>query len=899
MARRWSLFFRTVESFLNWRFRRLLIGFLLGILLTTGIAPVRSQSHSVQPAQLVQQGKAHYDAGQFQQAAADLQQAADQFQAQGDPLNQAATLSNLSLAYQQLGEWDAATGAIANSLQLLDINPSTPQLKILAPALNIYGRLQYLRSQPEDALESWQQATQLYGQLGDETGTLSSQINQLQALQSLGLYQQARATVEQIEQRLNQLPTTLQAQGWRSLGDVLRAVGALNDSQQFLEKSLALAQTNAPQETSATLLSLGNTYLAFGNLERDRQDSTSAAQFMPWRCTSRVLPDEALQFYQKAEQVYEQVDRAASVGIQAQLNRFSLLVKTGQLKTAQAVRNEINLASLSNNRTAVYARINYARNLACLRQQLDGSPNEWQEIDRLLDQAIAQARRLEDKSALSYALGNRGGLYEYLAWQRQNRSWLPKAQRLTSEALLLAQPSQAPSIAYQWQWQLGRLFEEQNQTQKAIAAYQAAVETLRSVRGDLLTINADVQFSFRDNVEPVYRQLVNLLLKTEAASQSKQENLALAVDLIDSLQLAELENFLRCNLSPGTPNVPGVNQIIANTAFIYPIILEDRVEVIFKLPQQPLGHTVSFVPRTEVETTLQTLRTAISRRNPETFRETSQQVYQWLIAPLAANLKQTEIETLVFALDGSLRNVPMAVLYDAQAEEYLVEKYALAVLPTSQLFDLQPSPGQLRILAAGISEALEVGDRQFGALDAQNELQQIENVASTQILLNSEFTPTNLQQQLNSGDFSVVHMATHGNFSSNPEETYVLAYDELLSPQQLDRLLTSRSQDARDIELLVLSACQTAAGDNRATLGLAGIAVRSGANSTLATLWRVSDQFTIRLIKEFYKELNNGATKAEALHHAQKALVYEQAGERTYQNDPYDWGPYVLVGNWQ
>jgi tetratricopeptide (TPR) repeat protein len=123
------------------------------------------------------------------------------------------------------------------------------------------------------------------------------------------------------------------------------------------------------------------------------------------------------------------------------------------------------------------------------------------------------------------------------------------AQDLTQQALLLAEEIQAPDIRYRWEWQLGRLLEKQGDRKRAIAAYEEAVKTLKSVRSDLLTINSDVQFSFRDNVEPIHRKLVDLLLRTEGNSEPSQENLKQAIEVIDSLQLAELENFLSCNLS--------------------------------------------------------------------------------------------------------------------------------------------------------------------------------------------------------------------------------------------------------------------------------------------------------------------------------------------------------------
>ncbi|WP_414621471.1 CHAT domain-containing protein [Calothrix sp. CCY 0018] len=896
--------------------------FLIGFLLAFGISPVLSQAPT-SIVQIVREGKIYYDKGQYQQAIEKLQQAINNFEKTGNTLNQAVTLSNISLAYQELGEWQEAEKTINQSLQIIGFDSQKPQitgintqnLKILAPSLDIYGKLLFKRSQPDNALNYWRLAAKIYQQLNDNSGLIQNQINQVQALQSLGLYQQAKVIVGQIEQNVETLPAALKTQALLSLGDILRATGDLKGSQTALEEALTINK-DKPAIAAKTWLSLGNTFYARANLERERRASQTGDRnqqtpkiVTPWQCTINTVPSEAIPFYEQADKAYQKVIDLQSdeFSTKAQLNRFSLLTDTGKFTTALQASKNINLSKLSPSRTKVYAQINLARELACLNQQpqLTNQVTSWQEIDNILKDSVQTAETLADKRAKSYAIGNRGSLYEYLAIKNQIDSQnktnsknqnLKTAQKLTSEALLLAQPSQAPSIAYQWQWQLGRLANIQGDKPKAVANYQAAVNTLELVRDDLLSINSDVQFSFRDNVEPVYRQLVNLLLTNTENGSLPQKNLTSAINLIDSLQLAELENFLRCNLASVARNQQNT-QIGKNAAFIYPIILENRLEVVYKLPGEQFKSFSNSVTRNEVEKTAQKLRKAIAKRDTETANENSQTVYQWLIKPLETELEKNQaVETLVFVLDTELRNIPMAVLYDQKNKEYLVEKkYALSVLPTSQLFNLRPSSEKLKILAGGISEALEVENRQFEAINAKEELNQISELASTQSLLNQQFNQKALQQKLKNENFSVLHLATHGNFSSDPEQTYILAYNELLRPNDINRLLSGENrQTSNRIELLVLSACQTASGDNRATLGLAGLAVRAGADSTLATLWKVNDEFTIKLIERFYQELNAGVSKAEALHRAQKALVF--AGK--YRNEPYDWGAYILVGNW-
>ena len=251
---------------------------------------------------------------------------------------------------------------------------------------------------------------------------------------------------------------------------------------------------------------------------------------------------------------------------------------------------------------------------------------------------------------------------------------------------------------------------------------------------------------------------------------------------------------------------------------------------------------------------------------------------------------------MVFVLDGALRNIPMGVLYDGK--NYLVEKYAIALTPGLQLLNPRLFANiELNAITAGISKEINIEGQGFNQLEfVESELQKINSqIKDSKKLLNEQFTRKNLQRQINRENYSVVHLATHGQFSSDPEKTFLLMWDNLLKARELNNLLrtTDTNQNQQQpIELLVLSACETASGDERAALGLAGIAIRAGARSTVATLWNVNDESTSLFMKQFYQELTNpDITKVQALQNAQKALLKEKS-------QPYFWAPYTLVGNW-
>jgi CHAT domain-containing protein len=286
------------------------------------------------------------------------------------------------------------------------------------------------------------------------------------------------------------------------------------------------------------------------------------------------------------------------------------------------------------------------------------------------------------------------------------------------------------------------------------------------------------------------------------------------------------------------------------------------------------------------------LRRTLTQRGNRAFLPLSQQVYDWLIRPIEADLQGTQVKTLVFVLDGFLRNIPMAALHDG--EEYLIEKYSLALAPGLELIDPRPLPErQLAVLKAGLSQARQ-GYPSLPYVEV--ELQQIQGLVRGETLLNEEFTNAAVRQELRETSFPVLHLATHGQFSSNLEDTFILTWNDRIDIAELTNLLeTTDPLQSRPIELLVLSACETARGDERAALGLAGVAVRAGARSTLATSWLVDDATTAAVMSQFYEQLADAnLTKAEALRRAQLLILQDSQ----YEQHPYYWAPYLLVGNW-
>ncbi|MCT7997545.1 CHAT domain-containing protein [Laspinema olomoucense] len=904
MARKRDIFYHSFRFILKLKFK-LMVWAICGLIISLNLPVLSAQigqglsgfeenahpalAQSIEPESLLEHARTAYQNGEFLEAAQLLKQAEAMFGDREAVVERAVSLSYLSLVYQKLGQWPEATEAIATSLSLLENTANVP-LSVLARTLNAQGNLQLAQGQAEAALETWKQGEIAYQKAGDREGVKGSLMNQAKALESMGFSRAAcnivlevlevegltceslvqshdpestpkRSNLDEFLLTLQQQPNSaIKAMALRSLGNLLRSFGYLERSEQILEQSLQVAETlQSPQEISLSLLNLGNT-------ARAQEDFT-----------------HALAFYNQAAIVAT----SPATRLQAYLNQLSLTLEGERIATTLTIIDQIQseLDDLPTSAIAVYARINFARSLWQLRNQ--SNRYSLVQIEELLKIAQQQAEELGDDRLRSHALGNHAWLSE------QKEDWL-QAQQLTTDAIALAKD--APEIAYQWQWQMARVKQKNQENYSALQFYDAAIASLKSVRKDLTGINPDIQLSFQKQIDPLYREFVDLLLQGENPST---ENLEKARQAIADLQLAELENFLRCSLQTETPVELDRLADEHQAAIIYPIVLPQRLAVIVKRPgSSDLLYFQTEISRQDVDQKLDTLRTELEERFVSTeAKQLLPEVYNWLIQPIetASNSQVIPIKTLVFVLEGRLRNIPMAALSNSNGE-YVVQKYAVALNLGLELKDPQPlSQQSLTALLAGITEPL----RGLPALEyADRELNLVENsVSSSRQLRNQKFKKETLENQINSRSFAIVHLATHGEFSSQLEKTGIEAWDGRINLDELSTIFTQQTENQPSpIELLVLSACKTAEGDDRAVLGLAGVAVRSGARSTVASLWYIDDETSALLMNRFYYYLNDprALSKAEALRLAQDDIRKEFINKRA----PYYWGSFVLVGNW-
>ena len=795
-----------------------------------------------------------------------------------------------------------------------------------------------------------------------------------------------------------------QAKSMRIFGDVLRGVGELNTSRKVLETALEITKKlyetegSKPKEEirTALFLSLGNTYRALGDLERDRV-SFSQYEYLPWKFTKRIHFSEINPFVDadnlykcswisynvvsnsippqllspclqdrsesrisnirdgNLETDYYEMLLAHSNSLTVSIKRLELPLNNEEIGDivanskllSEEISDEINdsyygLGSLEDDcqltvqqkQKLISAGINLAESLTYLSQidRITGEPiqnvtttekttSSMNQIPIIELPETAIANLFDRLSRLSSCLpedlvkrsdsvisGNLGGFYEYLYSSKGVVDLKTEAKQKTLEALYTLQSEDAPDIAYQWHWQMGRLLNLEFKEQEAISEYQAAISSLEYARKNVRVVNSDFQYSFRDNVEPAYRELIDLLTKSIT---DKEENIEQAHSLIQGLQIAELEIFLQCKIAQDS-NVDLNSRIDEDSSAlaIYPIILKDRIEIIFKRHGEKLDRIANPVKEEylTVEKDLNKFRRLLEEAGfGAEDKELARKIFQWIIKPLEVQgvleKEDTPEKTIIFVLDGSLRNIPLSALYDYEENRpkegiFLIEKYNLSISVGSDISPKNEDSRKLTALIAGQSQEVEADNRTLGALPGVKEVENIvsilkeSGVESIKILLDNDLNKNSLEAALNSFPYSIVHLATHGQFSSNPSETYIIpSSNEKLDLNDLSNIFQRNPDET--IELLVLSACETAKGDNRSILGLAGITVKAGVRSTLGGLWSVSDDTTPYFMEKFYGEISKGeVTKTQALRQAQLTLLKEGY-------EPEYWAPFILVGDWK
>jgi len=510
-------------------------------------------------------------------------------------------------------------------------------------------------------------------------------------------------------------------------------------------------------------------------------------------------------------------------------------------------------------------------------------------VHKALTDANKIAQKFSNKRLISLCAGQLAGIYEI------NNNF-KQALKLTRKAIFYAGNSN-PDILYCWEWQLGRLFKATGQIDSAVESYSKAISTLNPIRNEITVgyrNNIDI---FNLKIKPVYLGLAELLLEqAESIKQfdnSRQKKYQEVIDVMDLLKKAELQDFFEDEcLAHSSSSASKISYTVhQNAAIIYPIPFPKKLVLLIILPNG-IRQVIVNVGSSQLMASVLRYRRHLQTRSENLFMTSGPKLYRYLISPMKHLLDEQNIDTLIIAPDGALRLIPFATLYDGR--KFLIESYAIATIPAFGLTDMKPAKLEnAEILLGGLSEA------RMGHIPLPNvkvELQSIHNIMNASTLLqNKNFTIENLTYVFNNQAYAIVHFATHGVFGGTSDTSYILTYNNMLKMGYLETLLKMGRFRKQKVELLTFSACQTAMGNDRAALGLAGVAVKAGVRSVIATLWYVDDEASAAILKEFYHQIHksSGTTKSKALQKAQSTLIND-----IYYWHPNYWGPFMLIGNW-
>ncbi|MGD1701889.1 CHAT domain-containing protein [Dapis sp. BLCC M229] len=351
------------------------------------------------------------------------------------------------------------------------------------------------------------------------------------------------------------------------------------------------------------------------------------------------------------------------------------------------------------------------------------------------------------------------------------------------------------------------------------------------------------------------------------------------ITMLEQNRTNEYSNYLGTDLKEQSLSTKNVREILKDmaaktgkeSAIVYINAYPEQLQIIlYTKDGQPIIKTIPEANRKKLMKSVLKLRAQITnpvRRYTDSYLPPAQQLYDWLIAPISAELEVANIDTLLFSMDEGLRTLPVAVLHDGQ--EFLIEKYSISLIPSVSLMDSNYRPLQdTQVLAMGASEFLEQQPLPAVPVELKTISQKLWQGSK---FINENFTRNNLLNERKNYPYPIIHLATHAEFlPGQASNSYIQLWgSEQIKLDQVREL--GWSQPA--VELLVLSACRTAIGDRNAELGFAGLAVAAGVKSALASVWYVSDEGTLGLMTEFYTHLNNAKIKAEALRQAQLAML--------------------------
>jgi CHAT domain-containing protein/tetratricopeptide (TPR) repeat protein len=838
--------------------------------------------------------------GEKQKALSFYNQALPLRRAVGDRSGEAITLNNIGLVYDALGEKQKA---LSFYNQALPLRKAVGDRSGEAYTLNNIGFVYDALGEKQKALSFYNQALPLRKAVGDRSG-------EAYTLNNIGLVYDALGEKQKALSFYNQALPLWKAVGDRSgeattlnnIGAVYDALGEKQKALSFYNQALPLRKAVGDRSGEATTLNnIGAVYDALG----EKQKALSFYnQALPLR---KAVGDRSGEAYtlNNIGAVYDALgekQKALSYFNQALPLWKAVGDRSGEATTLSWIGYL--LAAQKQPALAIFFYKQSVNITESLRNDIRELPKDTQQTytqtvtsryRTLADLLLQQNRILEAQQVLDLLKVQE--LDDYLKTVRGNAQTAKGVDYLQPEQQILTQFNEPLKTAIQ-------LGEELTQLRNIPEANRTPAQQQRITQ--LVNLEAQLNQQFND--------FTNSPAVQTALAQLNPSTLRQTVDLADL-------DALRDNLRQ------------LNAVLLYPLILPDRLELVITTPNSaPLRRTVN-VSNTELNQTILEFRQQMqacetktcTAADTEKVKALSQKLYNWLIKPLEADLKQTNAQSIIYSPDGQLRYIPLAALHDGN--QWLTQRLRINNITAKSLNNLEPqsSNPQLKVLAGAFTEGryqFNVGPQQFsfdGLPFTKKEISQlVAAVPGTTPLLDQSFSLAAITPRMN--EYNVLHLATHAAFlPGQPENSFIL-----FGNGDRATLRDIENWSLFNIDMVILSACETGLGlklgDGVEILGLGYQFQNRGVKATIASLWQVNDESTQQLMNTLYTQLKQGNTsKTEALRQAQLTLI-QGKGQTSSKNragisvnpttgkeapqqtaidysHPYYWAPFILIGN--
>lgn len=750
------------------------------------------------------------------------------------------------------------------------------------------GTAQFQQGAFAQAAAHWMNAARGFEETGQVKEQSQALINMAHALQQEGQIRRAQGTLQAALKLSEQagergLTATILAQ----LGNTFHMLGKDEPATEHLTKALTLArEEKKPVLVAGILNDLGNALTARRQFAEaidvyaeSRSLATESKQ-QALAATAQINGAMAFLQNQQVGEAHRHLDQAWSDvrGLGDSQAKTAGLLNIGlgyqELLAASTGKSGAARKSDGGKGRATEAVASPGAASGLLRQSSDA-----------FTAAAEVAGRIGDARGQSYAWGYLGGVRE-----QEHRN--PEALEYTRKATFAAQQVNAPESLYRWQWQTARLLRAEGKEDESLAAYQRAVTLLKPIHYEYSTGYQGRHHSYYESVAPLFTEYEDVLLRKAAAAKTPEQNEQLLVKVKETIEVsraAELQDYFQDECVATVASHRGAGALAPGTAVVYPIAFSDRLELLLETTN---GLKQVRVPVTGDKLTkeIRSFRRLIQDSQSQNYLSSAQTLHGWLVAPIQQDLQGTAAHTLVVVAEGPLRTIPMGALHDGR--HFLVDSLAVAVTPSLALTDMNAAQRRKgSLLSVGLTESVE---GQAAPRYAETEVQAIRTMYGGKLLMNKQFSAPTLEEEIKDQGLGIVHVASHTVVGTEAKDSFVLAHDGKITMDRLSQLVGLQQYRRQPLDLLTLSSCETAAEDDRAALGLTGIAVKTGARTALASLWTSDDETTTELVSEFYRQLQDPAiSKAVALQRAQQKILSQRG-----HTHPSYWAAFLLINNW-